>query len=64
MLDEILSERFKSVSPIFSTSYKKPIYMNSAAFQYMFDKYGDSYLDAYNNIPRVGHSHPKVIEAG
>ena len=38
--------------------------MDRAAFQYMFDKYGNSYLDAYNNIPHVGHSHPKVVEAG
>lgn len=61
---EKTAERFQTVSPIFSISYKKPIYMNSAAFQYMFDKYGNSYLDAYNNIPHVGHSHPKVVEAG
>ncbi|MCD6354939.1 MAG: aminotransferase class III-fold pyridoxal phosphate-dependent enzyme [Prolixibacteraceae bacterium] len=38
--------------------------MERAAFQYMFDKYGNSYLDAYNNIPHVGHSHPRVVEAG
>ncbi|GAB1453825.1 hypothetical protein MASR2M47_38810 [Draconibacterium sp.] len=63
-VEEMNLERFKSVSSIFSISYKKPIYMNSAAFQYMFDKYGNSYLDAYNNIPHVGHSHPKVVEAG
>ena len=61
---EIKSERFQTVSPIFSVSYKNPIYMERAAFQYMFDKYGNSYLDAYNNIPHVGHSHPKVVEAG
>jgi 4-aminobutyrate aminotransferase-like enzyme/Ser/Thr protein kinase RdoA (MazF antagonist) len=63
-VEEKTVERFKSVSPIFSISYKKPIYMDSSAFQYMFDKYGNSYLDAYNNIPHVGHSHPKVVEAG
>lgn len=62
--EEILQERFKTVNPIFSVSYKKPIYMERAAFQYMFDKYGNSYLDAYNNIPHVGHSHPRVVEAG
>lgn len=62
--NEIKSERLKSVSSIFSVSYKKPIYMERAAFQYMFDKYGNSYLDAYNNIPHVGHSHPRVVEAG
>lgn len=63
-VDEVSVERFKSVSSVFSISYKQPIYMDGAAFQYMFDKYGNSYLDAYNNIPHVGHSHPKVVEAG
>ena len=38
--------------------------MESAAFQYMFDKYGNRYLDAYNNIPHVGHQHPRIVEAG
>ncbi len=63
-VDEVNSERFESVSSIFSISYATPIYMESAAFQYMFDKYGNRYLDAYNNIPHVGHSHPRVVEAG
>lgn len=63
-IEQVQKERFNTVSPIFSVSYKKPIYMESAAFQYMFDKYGNRYLDAYNNIPHVGHSHPKVVEAG
>ena len=32
-------------------------------FQYMFDYEGNSYLDAYNNVPHVGHCHPRVIDA-
>jgi len=52
------------MSPILSLSYSKPIHMNRAAFQYMYDVYGNVYLDAYNNISHVGHSHPKVVEAG
>ncbi|MGM0620181.1 MAG: aminotransferase class III-fold pyridoxal phosphate-dependent enzyme [Bacteroidota bacterium] len=63
-IDEVKSQRNRSVSPILSVSYKKPVYMERAAFQYMFDKYGNNFLDAYNNIPHVGHSHPKVVEAG
>ena len=38
--------------------------MSGAAFQYMYDGYGNTFLDAYNNIPHVGHSHPKVVAAG
>ena len=56
-------ERGKVISKIFSLSYDKPIAMERSAFQYMFDYEGNSYLDAYNNVPHVGHCHPGVIEA-
>jgi ethanolamine-phosphate phospho-lyase len=62
--EDVLSRRHKSVSSIFSVSYKKPLYVEGAAFQYMYDKAGNTILDAYNNIPHVGHQHPKVVEAG
>lgn len=63
-VEDMIDRRHRSLSPVLSVSYKKPIYMNSAAFQYMFDQYGNSYLDAYNNIPHVGHQHPHVVESG
>ena len=47
-----------------SLSYKSPIHMVRSALQYMYDADGNTYLDAYNNIMLVGHSHPKVLEAG
>lgn len=58
-----LFHRKKHLSKILSVSYQKPILMERAAFQYMFDADGNSFLDAYNNIPHVGHQHPKVVEA-
>ena len=62
--DWILSERQKYMSPSLSLSYKQPIHMKSAAFQYMYDADGRAILDAYNNIIQVGHCHPQVVEAG
>ena len=59
-----IEQRHKFINPVVSISYTKPISMNRAAFQYMYDTSGNTYLDAYNNIPHVGHSHPKVVEAG
>jgi 4-aminobutyrate aminotransferase-like enzyme/Ser/Thr protein kinase RdoA (MazF antagonist) len=64
VVEKAMERRHNSISPIFSVSYKKPVYMVGSAFQYMYDAYGNTYLDAYNNIPHVGHSHPKVVEAG
>jgi len=63
-IDEALGKRFKHISTSQSVSYKIPIRMAGASFQYMYDAYGNTFLDAYNNIPHVGHQHPKVVEAG
>ncbi len=63
-ITEMVEKRYRHISPILSLSYEKPIYMDRAAFQYMYDSYGNTFLDAYNNIPHVGHSHPKVVNAG
>ncbi len=63
-VEEELKRRFNSISPILSVSYKNPISVIGASFQYMYDAAGNTILDAYNNIPHVGHSHPKVVEAG
>lgn len=62
--EQKLRDRHKYLSKILSVSYNTPIPMEKAAFQYMYDSYGNTYLDAYNNIPHVGHSHPIVVEAG
>jgi len=58
-----IKRRHQHISPILSLSYKTPIIMQGGAFQYMFDTSGNTYLDAYNNIPHVGHCHPVVVEA-
>ncbi len=63
-IKEVVKRRYQNISPILSLSYDKPIYMVRSAFQYMYDAYGNTFLDAYNNIPHVGHSHPKVVAAG
>tara|TARA_Y100001936_G_C16087113_1_gene682611 strand:- start:25 stop:2277 length:2253 start_codon:yes stop_codon:yes gene_type:complete len=59
-----IDKRQKYLSKILSLSYKAPLVMEQSAFQYMYDVYGNTFLDAYNNIPHVGHSHPIVVEAG
>ena len=58
-----IEKRQKYLSKILSLSYKSPIVMGQSAFQYMYDIYGNTFLDAYNNIPHVGHSHPIILEA-
>ncbi len=44
-------------------SYEEPIQMASARGVWMTDVDDVTYLDAYNNVPCVGHTHPRVVEA-
>ena len=63
-MEKDLGRRWRYISKSLSVSYSRPIKMVKAAFQYMFDASGKTYLDARNNIPHVGHCHPKVVQAG
>ena len=62
-LEKTLALRHSFLSNALSLSYEQPIHIKSAALQYMYDHYGNTYLDAYNNIPHIGHNHPSVVEA-
>ncbi|HEV8281134.1 MAG TPA: aminotransferase class III-fold pyridoxal phosphate-dependent enzyme [Candidatus Limnocylindrales bacterium] len=46
-----------------SLTYAEPIEVVSAEGVWMTAADGHRYLDAYNNVPCVGHSHPRVAEA-
>jgi 4-aminobutyrate aminotransferase-like enzyme/Ser/Thr protein kinase RdoA (MazF antagonist) len=43
--------------------YREPIKILRGWMQYLFDETGQRFLDAYNNVPHVGHSHPAVARA-
>jgi 4-aminobutyrate aminotransferase-like enzyme/Ser/Thr protein kinase RdoA (MazF antagonist) len=47
-----------------SIAYRDPLKMVRGRGQYLFDETARRYVDAYNNVPHVGHAHPRVIEAG
>jgi 4-aminobutyrate aminotransferase-like enzyme/Ser/Thr protein kinase RdoA (MazF antagonist) len=46
-----------------SVSYQKPLKIVRGWMQYLYDDAGQGYLDVYNNVPLVGHSHPRVVRA-
>ncbi|NNJ89774.1 MAG: aminotransferase class III-fold pyridoxal phosphate-dependent enzyme, partial [Eudoraea sp.] len=60
----LLGNRKKHFGINLSLSYTNPIHMQGAAFQYMYDSKGNTFLDAYNNIMIAGHCHPHVVKAG
>ena len=60
----LLDRRGRVLGPaIESLSYTEPIRMASASGTWMTDEHGRRYLDAYNNVPCVGHAHPRVTSA-
>ena len=44
-------------------SYADPVTVVRGWRQYLYDETGRAYLDVYNNVPLVGHSHPRVVQA-
>lgn len=46
-----------------SMSYSTPVQAVRGCQQFLYDQYGQCYLEAYNNVPHVGHCHPHVVEA-
>ena len=46
-----------------SIAYREPVKVVRGWMQYLYDDEGRRYLDAYNNVPHVGHCHPRVVEA-
>ena len=62
--DGILNRRHTVLGRNLSVSYRKHLHIVAGRGSYLFDAEGRSYLDAVNNVPHVGHCHPKVVAAG
>ncbi len=61
---EIAASRRAHIGGNLSVSYgANPLNVVRGWKQYLYDETGRRYIDAYNNVPHVGHSHPRVVEA-
>ena len=59
----LLERRYRVLgrnSPLF---YDKPLHLVRGEGVWLYDADGKRYLDAYNNVPHVGHCHPRVVAA-
>jgi 4-aminobutyrate aminotransferase-like enzyme len=61
--NETLETRRTLLGRNLSSSYDRPLKIVRGWMQYLYDETGRSYLDVYNNVPLVGHSHPRVVRA-
>ncbi len=60
---EIIAARKRRLGLNLSISYAQPLKIVRGWMQYLYDDAGRRYLDAVNNVPHVGHSHPRVVRA-
>ncbi len=60
---QTLSTRRKLLGKNLSISYQQPLKIVRGWMQYLYDDTGRAFLDVYNNVPLIGHSHPRVVRA-
>lgn len=58
--DDIRQGRRAHFGGNLSLSYSDPLMLVRGWKHHLFDEWGRSYLDAYNNVPHVGHAHPRI----
>ena len=60
---ENLQKRIRFVGNARYYSYDEPLDVVRGDGVWLFDTQGRAYLDAYNNVPHVGHCHPRIVSA-
>ena len=58
-----VSRRQRLLGPAYRLFYRSPVEISHAKGVFLYDRHGKEYLDAYNNVVSLGHSHPRVVEA-
>lgn len=58
-----LLERRRRALPRSPLFYSHPVHLVRGEGVWLFDPDGRRYLDCYNNVPVVGHGHPRVVQA-
>jgi 4-aminobutyrate aminotransferase-like enzyme len=61
--EETLAARRSTIGSNLSIAYRDPVKIVRGWKQYLYDDEGRCFIDAYNNVPHVGHCHPRVVEA-
>ena len=59
----LLERRNRLLGPGNPLFYDDPVHLVRGEGIWLFDWDGRRYLDCYNNVPCVGHCHPRVVEA-
>ncbi|SLN29016.1 5-aminovalerate aminotransferase DavT [Pseudoruegeria aquimaris] len=62
-MDDLQTRRQRAMGRHVTTFYREPVHVVRGEGPWLWDANGRRYLDCYNNVPHVGHCHPKVVEA-
>ena len=57
---QVLADRRAYFGANLTLSYADPVMFLRGWKHHLFDEWGRPYLDAYNNVPHVGHAHPRI----
>jgi 4-aminobutyrate aminotransferase-like enzyme len=60
---DLIQRRARVLGPAYRLFYEHPVEFVRGTGTHLFDADGNDYLDVYNNVPSVGHSHPRVVAA-
>ncbi len=61
--EDALGLRTRRLGPSLHLSYDEPVHLSKGEGIWLIDTHGNRLVDAYNNVPHVGHSHPEVVSA-
>lgn len=59
----LVARRRRAFGPTSMLFYERPLNLVRGEGVWLIDADGSRYLDAYNNVPSVGHCHPRVVQA-
>jgi 4-aminobutyrate aminotransferase-like enzyme/Ser/Thr protein kinase RdoA (MazF antagonist) len=58
--EDLLDHRRAHFAVNLKLSYRQPVMFVRGWQHHLFDQWGRPWLDAYNNVPHVGHAHPRL----
>ncbi len=62
-IDALVARRNRLLGATLELSYERPVHVVRGEGPWLFSASGSRLLDAYNNVPQVGHAHPHVTRA-
>ncbi|PVA11327.1 aspartate aminotransferase family protein [Pelagivirga sediminicola] len=60
---DLMARRQRALAPFHYHMFERPLHIVRGEGVWLWDADGRKYLDCYNNVPSVGHAHPRIVAA-